>query len=67
MNTQQCVRCGRGPRADGTFLCAVCVAEPSINRDMMEARLAVGPDGVEQRKWLVAFRKWAGGWPRVRS
>lgn len=59
-----CVRCGRGPRFAGTFLCPRCLTDPATRREVAKAE-GMATDGVAQRQVLIARSHWAGGWPRV--
>jgi len=70
VDTRRCVRCGRGPRADDSYLCASCKADQATFREMSEARREVrrampDDDGRNQRRYLIGTYHWAGGWPAI--
>jgi hypothetical protein len=67
MNGGRCVRCGRGPRADETFLCERCLDDPESARERLEAELLADVRQVDARRVVVERFKWYGGWPRARA
>jgi len=71
MAARDCVRCGRCPRSDESFLCVPCRGDQATFREMAEARRLIRrtipeDDGREQRRYLMATYAWAGGWPALR-
>lgn len=65
--TPQCVRCGRAPRYDGTFVCCACKYDPARLREQRAVAFKSGeplPYDLQRRELIRRFH-WAGGWPRA--
>jgi hypothetical protein len=64
-----CVRCGRRPRAVSggalTFLCRVCLDDPTTHEEVAEGLRAKGSDGSAARRYMRDRFDWVGGWPRL--
>ena len=56
-----CVRCGRRPRSEPTYLCQGCLADPLARAEAAEAARA-GVSYTEQRRVVIERFHWAGGW-----
>jgi hypothetical protein len=64
MRHWKCVRCGRNDRAEGTFLCAECLADPARRKEQVHAEKAGHGDYREARRILIDRHNWAGEWPK---
>jgi hypothetical protein len=64
MNELPCVRCGRAPRSESTFLCLGCLGDPEAHTEV--ARALELANGDAARRLVTERFGWAGGW-RVRA
>ena len=64
--TPACVRCGRAPRFEDTFVCQRCKYDPAREREQRAVAYKSGeplPYDLQRRELIRRFH-WAGGWPR---
>jgi len=59
-----CVRCGRHPRTETTFVCRQCIEDPATKDEVLDG-LEYGRrvnDGKAARDYMIERHHWAGGW-----
>jgi len=57
-----CVRCGRGPRVESTYLCLACILDPASRYEVAEALKLDDP--LKARRHVIERFHWVGGWGR---
>lgn len=60
----RCVRCGRHPARQGTWICTSCYEDPRTYNELAKAE-ALGDDVKSRRTVAVVRFGWAGGWPHA--
>jgi hypothetical protein len=60
--TRPCVRCGRAPRVEDSYLCDQCRQDWTTELEVATAYQEAARTGSDPRRFVLERYRWAGGW-----